>query len=195
MNKIISLPEPDTSVGMPLNKAISERRSERHYIQKSLSRKQVGQLLWAAQGITDASRGFRAAPSAGALYPIEIYAVSVEGIDRYVPEGHKIERLSDRDKRKALAKAALGQSGVVQAPLDIVITAVYDRITPKYGKRGIRYAAIEAGHIAQNVHLEAVSMGLGSVPIGAFSDREVAKVLSLPEGEEPLYIIPIGYTQ
>lgn len=194
--KEIILPQPITKGKVSLEEAIFKRRSQREFQRKDLSLEQIGQLLWAAQGIT-AKRGgfnFRAAPSAGALYPLELYALTKDGLYHYIPEGHKLENLSDRDLRGDLADAALGQGSVASSALDIVICAVYERVTSKYGQRGVRYVHIEAGHAAQNIHLQAVALGLGSVPIGAFSDEGVQKTLGLPKDHEPLYIIPVGYT-
>ena len=193
--KEIQLPAPVQKGKMSVEGAISKRRSQREFMQKELDWAQIGQLLWAAQGITGKIWGyeFRSAPSAGALYPMEIYVVSKEGLFHYFPSGHKLEVLNQKDLRNSLAGAALGQEPVREAPVDIVICTVYERVTRKYGKRGIRYAHIEAGHVAQNVHLQAVALGLGSVPIGAFSDEEIKNVLSLPADHEPLYIIPVGY--
>lgn len=191
----IKLPAPGKRGSMSVEEAILKRRSKRSYRDKSLSREQISQILWAAQGITDTSRSFRSAPSAGALYPIEIYAVCGDGLYRYVPRSHTLERLSNKDLRPALRDAALGQGFIANAPMDIVITGVYERTTGKYGDRGIRYVHIEAGHVAQNIHLQAVALGLGSVPIGAFSDENVSNVLSLSQEYKPLYIIPVGYTQ
>lgn len=194
--KEIILPQPKLKGKVSLEEAIFKRRSQREFQRKDLSLEQIGQLLWAAQGIT-AKRGgfnFRAAPSAGALYPLELYALTKDGLYHYIPEGHKLENLSDRDLRGDLADAALGQGSVASSALDIVICAVYERVTSKYGQRGVRYVHIEAGHAAQNIHLQAVALGLGSVPIGAFSDEGVQKTLGLPKDHEPLYIIPVGYT-
>lgn len=194
--KEIILPQPITKGKVSLEEAIFKRRSQREFQRKDLSLEQIGQLLWAAQGIT-AKRGgfnFRAAPSAGALYPLELYALTKDGLYHYIPESHKLENLSDRDLRGDLADAALGQGSVASSALDIVICAVYERVTSKYGQRGVRYVHIEAGHAAQNIHLQAVALGLGSVPIGAFSDEGVQKTLGLPKDHEPLYIIPVGYT-
>jgi SagB-type dehydrogenase family enzyme len=193
----IKLPEPIKSGRVSVEEAILSRRSERNFIQKDLDWSDIGQLLWAAQGITAKRGGFalRSAPSAGALYPMEIYLLSKDGLFHYLPQGHRLEVLGENDLRYPLAKAALGQSSVAQAPIDIVICAVYQRVTGKYGKRGIRFVDIEAGHVAQNVHLEAVALGLGSVPIGAFSEEKVKEILSLPLEQEPIYIIPIGYVE
>ncbi len=193
--KEIQLPAPIYKGKMSLEEVIFKRRSQRYFAEQDLDWRQIGQLLWAAQGITARREGYnlRAAPSAGALYPMEIYVLNRNGLFHYLPLTHKLEILDDSDLRAELAEAALGQFSVAQAPVDIVICAVYQRLTKKYGQRGLRYAHIEAGHIAQNIHLEAVSLGLGSVPIGAFNDEIVKDILSLPQECEPLYIIPVGY--
>ena len=135
----------------------------------------------------------RTAPSAGALYSIELYLLSKDGLFHYLPEGHKLEVLSEKDLRSDLSSASLGQGSVRDAAVDIVICGVSSRITGKYGDRGIKYMYIEAGHIAQNIHLESVALGLGSVPVGAFNDKEADGVLDLPSGCRALYIIPVGH--
>ncbi len=193
--KLIQLPKPLNKGNVSFEEVIFRRRSQRSFKQKDLSLQQISQLLWAAQGIT-AEKGFyslRTAPSAGALYPMEIYLLAKNGLFRYLPNGHKLESLSEQDLRGALAVSSWEQAAISQAPASIVICAVYSRLTSKYGQRGIRYVHIEVGHIAQNIHLQAVALGLGSVPIGAFNDEEVKKILSLPIDQEPLYIIPVGY--
>lgn len=194
-NDTVKLPPPILKSSVSLEQAIYKRRSVRAFSGKKLTQKQIGQLLWAAQGIT-AEKGnfpFRAAPSAGALYPMEIFAAIPQGVYQYVPEEHEIKKTGEGDKRKDLASAALGQRSVSGAPLIIAICSVYPRITGKYGERGIRYAHIEAGHIAQNIHLQALSLGLVSVPVGAFNDEKVSEILNLPEDCAPLYLIPTGY--
>lgn len=188
-----ALPEPRTTGPMSVEEALTLRRSVRQFAAKDLTVEQISQLAWAAQGITDRKRGFRTAPSAGALYPLEVYLVKRDGVFRYLPQGHKLLQQSKQDLRGPLAQAALGQSPVREAPLDIVIAAVHKRTRVKYGARAERYVHIEAGHVGQNIHLQAVALGLGSVPIGAFDDDEVARVLGLPAEERPLYIIPVGY--
>ena len=196
-SKEIQLPAPAKASKVSLEEAILNRRSQRSFIKKDLDWAQIGQLLWAAQGIASKKRGanLRTAPSAGALYPMEIYLLSKDGLFHYLSKGHGLEVLAQTDLRDSLAVAALGQESIAQAPVDIVICAVYQRVTGKYGQRGKRYVHIEAGHIAQNIHLQAVALGLGSVPIGAFSDEEVRHLLSLPPEHEPLYIIPVGYIE
>lgn len=195
MEKEIALPQPKLTSQVSLEETISQRRSKRKFSSQQLSQEQISQLLWSAQGITDQGRGFRGAPSAGALYPMEIYLASKDGLFHYLPQGHKLEQVFKKDIRRELAAASLGQGFVHQAPINIVIAAVFERITSHYGSRGRRYTDIEVGHIAQNVHLQAVALGLGSVPVGAFDDQRVKKVLKLAEEEEPLYIIPVGYSE
>ncbi|HII79381.1 MAG TPA: SagB/ThcOx family dehydrogenase [Methanosarcina sp.] len=170
----------------------------RRYTEKGLSEVVISRFLWAAQGISS-GEGLRTCPSAGALYPLEIHAVVGEGngldpgIYRYVAEEHALTQKVPGDMRKKLAEAALSQSMISKAAVSLVISAVYPRITGKYGKRGIRYADMEAGHAAQNIYLLGVELGIGTCSIGAFDDEEVKKVLKLPANEEPLYIMPLGY--
>lgn len=193
----ITLPEPEYDSDISVAEAILNRRSVRGYSDQALSLQDVSQLLWAAQGITN-SNGSRAAPSAGATYPLEIYIVVgdvegvAKGIYRYDPHQNEIIKVLDGEHRKALADAALNQQFIAEAPLDIVITAIYERTTDRYGERGIRYVHMEAGHAAQNVYLQAVSLNLGTVVVGAFNDKQVATVLALPDNEIPLYIMPVG---
>ena len=191
----IHLPKPDRKGGLSLEETISRRRSQRAFLEKELTLGQIGQLLWAAGGITATIDGFdfRAAPSPGALYPMEIYAVTQKGVFHYVPKGHVLEVMKKEDLRWPLSGAAHGQGSVSSAPMSIIICSVFARVTGKYGQRGKQYTRMEAGHIAQNIHLQAVSLGLSSVPVGAFEDKQVKEVLSLPPDQEPLYIIPIGY--
>jgi len=195
---VITLPEPRYDSDVSIEQSLLKRRSTRSYTGEPVTLQELSQLLWAAQGITDSGRGFRTAPSAGALYPLEVYVVAgdvqnlVSGIYKYEPDGHELARLIDGDKRSELADVALAQPCVKEGALAIVFTAVYERTTVKYGERGIRYVHIEVGHAAQNVCLQAVAMGLGIVPVGAFHDEPVARLLNLPDNEQPLYIIPVG---
>ena len=191
--KLIDLPKPKMKGGVSVEEAIMKRRSVRSYSSKEISQEAVSQLLWACQGITDEKRALRAAPSAGALYPLEVYLVKRDGLFRYVPAKHALELLSGKDLRAELARAAYGQRFVEEADIDIVIAAVYERVTSRYGDRGIRYTDMEAGHAAENVFLQAIALGLDSVAVGAFTDSAVSKVLNLPSGVKPLYILPVGY--
>jgi SagB-type dehydrogenase family enzyme len=193
----ITLPPPRTESTTSLEEALLKRRSVRTYRGEPLTLTEIAQLLWAAQGITGAG-GLRTAPSAGALYPLELLVVAGEvedlppGVYRYNPDGHTLARAIEGDLRKDLTGAALGQEAVEEAPAVLVITAFPDRTTGKYGERGIRYVHMEAGHCAENVFLQAVSLDLGTVTIGAFDDRRVGEVLGLDPGEEPLYLMPVG---
>lgn len=187
------LPKPKTKGTVSAEETIEKRRSVRSYGTREVSFDDISQLLWACQGITDASRGLRAAPSAGALYPLEVYLVKKDGIFHYRPEGHDLEKVSGKDVRVDLAAAAYGQRYIADAPISIVISAVYERVMSKYGERGIRYTDMEAGHAAQNVFLQAVALGLDSAPVGAFSDQAVGAILDLPKDVKPLYILPVGY--
>ncbi len=194
---VINLPEPQYDSDVSIEQSLLNRRSIRSYAGEPLSLREVSQLLWAAQGITD-PRGFRTAPSAGALYPLEVYLVAgdvedlTSGVYRYEPDGHQLTRIIDGDKRAELADAALVQPWVKEGAISIVFAAVYERTTVKYGDRGIRYVHMEAGHAGQNLCLQATAMGLGVVTVGAFHDEQVSKLLNLPQDEKPLYIIPVG---
>ncbi|MDD5282233.1 MAG: SagB/ThcOx family dehydrogenase [Candidatus Omnitrophica bacterium] len=191
----ILLSQPRIKGVVSLEEAIAKRRSVRNFKVNNLSLSEISQLLWAAQGITDPQSGLRASPSAGALYPMEIYIINADGYFQYIPQKHILKVLSLDDLKDQLSAASLGQASVKNAPMSIIICGVPERITKKYKERGIRYMYIEAGHIAQNIHLEAVALGLGSVPIGAFDDNKVRSILTLPEDQMPLYIIPVGYIE
>ena len=187
------LPEPKTTSPYSIEEAIKNRRSEREYKPVDLTAAQISQLLWAAQGITDADWGLRSAPSAGAVYPLEIYVMRSTGIFHYLPQSHSLEQVSTEDRRAALSQAALGQAFVANAPVTFVIAADFQKVRQKYGGRTERYVYIEAGHAAENIHLQAVALGLGSIPVGAFWDDIAKKVISLPDNLFPIYIIPTGY--
>jgi SagB-type dehydrogenase family enzyme len=192
MSEIIQLSEPDKSGSMSLEQAITVRRSRRHFLPKPLTLEQIGQLAWAAQG-QDAGSRYRTTPSAGATYPLELFVITDKGMFRYLPDKHSLEKLTDRDLRASLTSAAWEQEFIRAAPLTLVFAAQFTRTTGRYGKRGIRYVYMEAGHAAQNVHLQAEALGLGSVAVGAFDDAAVSTVLSLPDNLEPLYMVIVGY--
>lgn len=192
MAELITLPEPNKPGPMPLEQAIAVRHSRRHFLPKFLTLEQIGQLAWAAQG-RDASSEYRTSPSAGATYPLELFVTTDEGMFHYLPVKHALEKLTDQDLRSPLASAAWGQEFIQAAPLTLLFAAEFTRTTGRYGKRGIRYVYMEAGHAAQNVHLQAEALGLGSVAVGAFDDAAVSKVLSMPPNFEPLYMVTVGY--
>jgi SagB-type dehydrogenase family enzyme len=196
-SETIKLPEPVQDSNTSIEEALRKRRSIRSYKDIPLTLAEVSQLLWAAQGITG-PEGLRTAPSAGALYPLEVYIVAGnvdglrDGVYHYWPHTHELEMTVKGDRRNELCKAALGQPSVRNAAAVIVFSAVYERTSKKYGDRGIQYVHMEIGHAAQNVFLQAVPLELGTVVIGAFYDDAVRKVLQMPDSEQPLYIMPVG---
>jgi SagB-type dehydrogenase family enzyme len=195
--EIIKLPAPQTESEVSIEAALLERQSVRAYSDEPLTLAEIAQLLWAAQGITRPG-GYRTAPSAGALYPLEIYLVAGKvsdlsaGVYRYLPDEHALVKTMEGDVRKELSKAAISQKAVSNAPAVIVMTAIYERTTVKYGDRGIQYVHIEVGSAAENIYLQVVSMNLGTVFIGAFHDEDVRDVLGLDRDEQPLGIMPVG---
>ncbi len=193
----IKLPAPDLAGKITLEWAINARRSVRTYGDSVLPLAALSQLLWAAQGITG-SGGLRSVPSAGGLYPLELYCVAgavdglAAGVYRYAMFGHELVPVVEGESRESLAAAALGQKCVRGGAASIIIAAVFDRVTGKYSRRGIQYATLEAGHAAQNICLQVVALGLGTVAIGAFQDDKVKYAVRMRENETPLYIMPIG---
>jgi SagB-type dehydrogenase family enzyme len=193
----IPLPEPITSGEKSLEALLQQRRSVREYRETTLDLSAIGQLLWAAQGITG-PQGFRTAPSAGALYPLELYVVAGNvdglppGVYHYHPDKHQLQQTGHNDQRDLLARAAHGQSWVKAAAAVVVVTAIYGRTTRKYGERGIRYVHMEVGHAAQNLFLQAEALGLATVVVGAFDDAAVATVLKLPADIQPLMLLPVA---
>ena len=193
----IPLPAPKMTGTVSVEEAVSGRRSVREYATSPLDISEISQLLWAAQGLTDPS-GLRAAPSAGALYPLEVYVACGNvtglsgGVYHYLPKSHALERVIERDVREDLYKSALRQPSVRDAAAVIIIAADYNRTTRKYGERGIRYVHMEAGHVSENIYLQAYALGIGTVAIGAFDDSGVQSVLGLPQDQTPLYLMPIG---
>jgi len=196
---VIKLPPPQLKGKMSLEEAIASRRSVRKYRSEPLTPSQLSQLLWSAQGITGAG-GLRAAPSAGATYPLEIFVFigkqAIEGLQagiyHYDVVSHSLVLHQPGDLRKELARAALDEGFIANAPLDIVICALYPRTSYRYGRRGERYVHMEMGHVGENIHLQAVALGLATVEVGAFDDEGVREVLGVEEQIKPLYIMPIG---
>jgi len=184
-----TLPAARRDGGPALAAVLAARRSTRVFAHRSLGDTELGQLLWAAQGASD---GHRTAPSAGALYPITVRVADAHAVWRYVPDGHRVVPESAGDRRAQLAAASFGQDAVRTAPAVIAITATIAITARKYGVRAERYATLEAGHVAQNVLLQATALGLGAVPIGAFDDDAVRRALAVPGTETPLYLVPVG---
>jgi SagB-type dehydrogenase family enzyme len=210
--EIIQLPAPQHESQTSVEQAISLRRSIRDYPAIPLSISEISQILWAAQGFTQERKepprmwnpkyewqgGLRTAPSAGALYPMEIYVLAgnvdglAKGVYKFIPKDHALKKMTGADKRKDLADAALKQAAIEKAAAVIVMAGVYERTSYKYGERAERYVHIEAGSIAENVYLQGMTLGIGTVIIGAFVDKDAKAVLQLPEDENPLVIMPLG---
>lgn len=196
-DKEITLPEPNIDGGISVEKAIKSRRSVRSYKQDALSIAQVSQLLWAAQGVTSFD-GLRSAPSAGALYPIEIYLVAgkvieiAAGVYKYSNKNHALTKIVDGDKRVGLCDAALSQEWIKDAPAAIVVCGVYERTSKKYGQAAPKYVHMEVGCVAQNVYLQATSLGLGTTFVGAIDEEKVATILNSDKSEHALCILPVG---
>lgn len=193
----VSLPDPQEHSDVSIEQSLAERRSVRSFTEEAVSLQDLGQLLWAAQGITS-PEGFRTAPSAGATYPLEVYVVAerVEGLEaglyRYVPQEHTLTQVAAGAFAQNVQEAALDQDSIGQAPVNLVIAAEFERTEARYADRAERYVHMESGHAAQNVFLQCQSLNLDAVVVGAFTDAQLAEVMQLPEEEEPLYIMPIG---
>lgn len=193
MIREIKLPKPREKGSTSIEEALFQRRSVRDYRKAPISLEEVSQLLWSASG---RNLHRRTAPSAGATYPLEIYLVAGEvdglerGLYRYSITKHALESVNDQDLRRPLCRASLEQRMIERAPVSLVIAADYHRTTGHYGQRGVRYVHMEVGHVGQNVSLQAIALGMGTVMIGAFDDRQVKEILGIEE--DPLYIIPVG---
>jgi SagB-type dehydrogenase family enzyme len=192
---MIKLPAPELFGKVSLEEAIVKRRSVRQFRTQTLSREAIAQLMWAAQGVTDPLKGLRSAPSAGALYPIDLYLASSDGLFRYHARTHSLEQFVENDVRPSLAVSAFNQDSIAQAAITIIIVADYTKVKDHDGERGVRYTDMECGHIAQNIQLQAVVLGLASVPIGAFQTTDISATLELPSALEAVYLLPVGYTQ
>lgn len=190
----ITLPQPQITGSVPLEAAIAQRRSVRRYTSEDLKLEQIGQLLWSAQGITGGGHKLRAAPSAGACHPLVFYVCRDDGLWRYHPQDHSLTHHAAQDVREALVDAAWRQKFIAEAPCVFAISAIMKYTTGHYGEQGeIRYVPMEVGHAAQNMLLQAIALGLSAVPIGAFDDAAVGRILALPTSEVPMYLIPVGY--
>lgn len=196
-SNVVALPEPKRKGARSVEDALARRRSIREFADEPLTLAAVSQLVWAAQGVTG-SRGRRTAPSAGALYPLELYIVAGNvtglrpGVYRYEPRRHRLVLHAKDDLLSALADAALEQEWVAEAPAIVVLGAVYQRTVRKYRRRAPRYVHMEVGHAAQNVYLQAVALDLGTTMVGAFRDAPLARLLDLPEDVVPLGLMPVG---
>lgn len=192
-DEFTALPPPRRDGEMSVEEAIATRRSFRSFAEHDLTLGHISQLCWAGVGITDAKEGRRASPSAGALNPLELYVAAASGVHLYRPGGHVLEQHLVVDVRGELQKAAYDQEVITAAPLSVIIAAVVERTASKYRLRAERYCLIEAGHAAQNILIQATALGLVGVPVGAFEDERVNRVLEMPPGCRALYMVPIGH--
>ncbi len=196
---MITLPKPETKGNLSVEEAIQARRSERSYADRPLDLHMISQLLWSAQGITGAEGEKRAAPSAGMTYPLKVYLIAgsqqdeLKGVYLYHPAGHKLAKIESADLREQISKAALGQDVIKNAPVNFLITGIYERTSGRYKNHGVKYVHMEAGHAAQNMYLQCESLGLGTVVVGAFHAEDISQELGLSSDEQPLYILPVGF--
>jgi SagB-type dehydrogenase family enzyme len=200
---ITSLPSPVLTGNISVEEAIQNRRSVRTFSNESITIGNLSQILWAAQGITDNQSSLRAAPSAGQVYPLEIYIIVgnngvsglEDGVYHYVPSNNTIEKVLNGDLRSDLSGIANGQPWVKQAPIDILITGNYLKMVDKYGDKDLstRFVDLEAGHVGENIYLESESLGLVTVSLGSFNEKQLVQLLNIPNNETPLYIFPVGH--
>jgi SagB-type dehydrogenase family enzyme len=187
----IALPKPSVAGSVSLEDAIARRRSVRTFRPGPLPVGTIGQLMWAGQGVTSAD-GKRAAPSAGALYPLELYAVTAAELMHYLPDGHRAETRATTDLRPQLRAAALDQASVAAAPVVLGVAAEPGRLSERYGPKADAFTDFEVGHVAQNLLLQAVVVGLAAVPIASLDGSRAARALGLPPGQTVAYLIPVG---
>ena len=191
--EFFQLPSPSLIGVLSLEECIAKRRSVRRFQAKDLSIEQISQIAWAAQGITDTKNKLRSVPSAGALYPVEIYVVASSGVFSYIPDGHQLKKISSADQRQNLSDACQGQNCIAQAGISIVITASYGKTAWKYGEKAVRFVDLETGHAAQNILLQAAALDLSAVPVGSVNEPQVKQLLNLPADQKPVYVVPVGY--
>jgi SagB-type dehydrogenase family enzyme len=185
------LPPPSLTGPMSLEEAIRSRRSFRDFDEHTLDDGELAQLFWAAQGVTDAA-GHRSAPSNGDTYPVELYAAVPDGVLHYLPVQHAVEYVGyDGDIRFDLMNAALGQPSIAVAGAIFVISVVESR-GAKFGERAERYVLLEAGHVAQNLLLQATAIGLRCTPIGNVDDISVHRVMGIESRDLPVYLVAVG---
>lgn len=200
----VCLPGGDFAIEMPLGTVLERRRSVRDFAKVPLPLETLGRLLYTSYGVTSRRRiegGVlyeRPSPSAGALYPVELYVATVavtelkDGVYHYDAGAHELELVREGATQDTFVDLTLGQEMVRNANIVLIITAIPERTMFKYGQRGYRYVLFDAGHLAENLYLVSTALGLGPVTIGGFLDGEVNALLGLPEGEEAIYLGCIG---
>ncbi len=195
----VPLPSVETPPAMPLAETIARRRSLRDYADRALTLAELSWLLYCASGITAPASGLRAAPSAGAQFPIETYVAAnrVEGLApglyHYAVKQHALHRVREGELAAAIMRAGLGQEFLAQAGVVFVLTAIFQRLRWRYRERTYRYALLEAGHIGQNLYLAAEAAGLGACAVGAYFDDQLNQLLEVDgEEEAALYVLAVG---
>lgn len=188
---LTQLPQPQTRGGMTLAEAIATRRTIRSFGAASLTAEQVGQLCWAAQGITDREQGLRTAPSALKLYAIRVYVIDGAGAYEYIPQSHALQALGIADAPGRI-RACIGSEALRAAPVIMILAMEPERLRARCGEKAERFSLLEAGHVCQNVLLQATGLGLAAVPVGGLDEAKAAEALGLPEGVRPVYAIPVG---
>jgi SagB-type dehydrogenase family enzyme len=186
----VTLPAPETKGGMSLNEALSRRRSVRGFDAKTLGQQQLGQLLWATQGITDPATGHRTSPSAMAMYPLTVYVCTADGVFTYEPKGHKLVRVSTEDRRADVTQPPRGGQ---PAPVSFVFTGDPSKFGSRFPDRAAAFVYLEVGHAAENLALEATALGLATVTQGGIDAAKVSQALNLPQGTLVVYTMPVGY--
>ena len=197
----IKLPLPKLEGKISVEEALAGRRSRRAFKDNSLTIEQVSQLLWSAQGITDERRGYRTAPSAARTYPLDIYLVVGEdkvedlevGVYHYNPLQHSLTIILEEDRRREISQACLDKNQIENAPVSLIITAEFSRLTDRLGEHRINFVYMEAGHVAQNIYLQVESLGLATVSMGGIREKDISQALNLPDQHIPLYVMPVGH--
>lgn len=201
LEEIIKLPEPKTTEGPPIWECFRKRRSIRDYKNKPVKLEELSQILWGSYGVTAKEWGYylKTAPSAGALYPIEIYVASfkVEGLKKGIfhfnPEDMTLRGIFEGDYSKAITRACLGQDFIMDSAFALILTAIPSRTISKYRERGVRYILMDLGCIIQNIYLSLTALNMGGCIIGAFSDSAMNKIMNLnPEKELVLAVFTAG---
>jgi len=200
----IQLPKPSLTGNTSIETAMTKKKSVRAFFPEGLNQTQISQLLWSANGNLPldaiSSATTKVLPSAGALYPLEVFLVTgpdtVGGIPagtyQYDAANHSLRLLASGDNRSALTQAAFSQTWLARAPAVLVVGAVFARTTAKYGNRGIQYVFMEAGNSNQNIYLQGEALGLKVATVGAFHEAQVSSLLKLPPDVTPLLLMGVG---
>ena len=183
------LPDPYSTSDTSIEESLWNRRTVRSYSSQSLSWEQIGQLLWAAQGINRPGTNYRTAPSAWAIYPLSIYIAHESGVYKYITDEHVVQKMLEEDVRGQLTT----QSAEDSASCLFIFSAEFEKMTVKDSEKGTGFVYLECGHAVQNLVIQGMSLGLYGVTMGGINRETVRNKLGLTELETPIYVIPIGY--